>query len=243
MGYEMTAGHKMTDVHNTDTDRTSGEVGPLGLTERRNRERERRRETILKAARRDFMKKGFRAVTVDSIAQRAQLSKGAIYLYFKSKEEIYAQVLIRDIEKFHERVTDIFQSADSASDVLVRFAQIYTDFFLNERELFRILMTFMVQPNPLNISEEINDHIIRTTNRTVGIIERIFQYGIDRKEFPGCRDIRQSRNALWGLLNGIIALHLFTGREETREARVRSTVAGGLDLFVRGLTTAPKTDE
>ena len=134
----------------------------MGLEERRHREKERRRETILKAARRDFMKKGFKAVTVDSIAQRAQLSKGAIYLYFKSKEEIYAQVLIRDIEKFHDRVADIFQGGDSASEVLTRFARIYTDFFLNERELFRILMAFMVQPNPLNISEQINDHIIRS---------------------------------------------------------------------------------
>ncbi len=214
----------------------------MGLEERRNREKERRRETILKAARRDFMKKGFKAVTVDSIAQRAQLSKGAIYLYFRSKEEIYAQVLIRDIEKFHDRVADIFHGGDTASEVLVRFAQIYTEFFLNERELFRILMTFMVQPNPLNISEQINDHIIRTTNKTIGIIERIFQNGIERGEFPGCRNIRQCRNALWGLLNGIIALHVFTGREETREERIRSTISGGLDIFLRGLTTVQETD-
>jgi len=214
----------------------------LGLEERRNREKERRREAILKAARRDFMKKGFKSVTVDSIAQRAQLSKGAIYLYFKSKEEIYAQVLIRDIEKFHDRVADIFHGGDTASEVLVRFAQIYTEFFLNERELFRILMTFMVQPNPQNISEQINDHIIRTTNKTIGIIERIFQNGIENGEFPGCRDIRQCRNALWGLLNGIIALHLFTGREETREERIRSTITGGLDIFLRGLTTVQETN-
>ena len=214
----------------------------MGLEERRNREKERRREAILKAARRDFMKKGFKSVTVDSIAQRAQLSKGAIYLYFKSKEEIYAQVLIRDIEKFHDRVADIFHGGDTASEVLVRFAQIYTEFFLNERELFRILMTFMVQPNPQNISEQINDHIIRTTNKTIGIIERIFQNGIENGEFPGCRDIRQCRNALWGLLNGIIALHLFTGREETREERIRSTITGGLDIFLRGLTTVQETN-
>ncbi len=236
----MTLSHKVTSVHITGA--CQGRLGILGLEERRNREKERRRETILKAARRDFMKKGFKAVTVDSIAQRAQLSKGAIYLYFKSKEEIYAQVLIRDIEKFHDRVADIFHGGDTASEVLVRFAQIYTDFFLNERELFRILMTFMVQPNPLNISEQINDHIIRNTNKTIGIIERIFQNGIDRGEFPGCRNIRQCRNALWGLLNGIIALHLFTGREETREERIRSTISGGLDVFLRGLTTNPETD-
>ena len=237
----MTNSHKVTSVHIAGMPAGEG-AGILGLEERRNREKERRRETILKAARRDFMKKGFKAVTVDSIAQRAQLSKGAIYLYFKSKEEIYAQVLIRDIEKFHDHVADIFHGGDSASEVLIRFARIYTDFFLNERELFRILMAFMVQPNSLNISEQINDHIIRNTNKTIGVIERIFQYGIERDEFPGCRDIRQCRNALWGLLNGIIALHLFTGREETREERIRSTISGGLDIFLRGLTAVTETE-
>jgi len=237
----LTNSHKVTSVHIAGMPAGEG-AGILGLEERRNREKERRRETILKAARRDFMKKGFKAVTVDSIAQRAQLSKGAIYLYFKSKEEIYAQVLIRDIEKFHDHVADIFHGGDSASEVLIRFARIYTDFFLNERELFRILMAFMVQPNSLNISEQINDHIIRNTNKTIGVIERIFQYGIERDEFPGCRDIRQCRNALWGLLNGIIALHLFTGREETREERIRSTISGGLDIFLRGLTAVTEPE-
>ena len=214
----------------------------MGLEERRTREKERRRETILRAARRDFMKKGFKAVTVDSIAHRAQLSKGAIYLYFKSKEEIYAQVLIRDIEKFHEQVAGIFEKGESAADILRKYSEIYTGFFLSERELFRIFMSFMVQPNPLSISEEINALIIRNTNRTVDIIEKIFQHGIDRGEFPGCVNLRQCRNALWGLLNGVIALHLFTGREATREDRVRSTIRGGLDLFIKGLTIAPEKE-
>ena len=215
----------------------------MGIAERRQGEKESRVQQILDSAAAVFYEKGFEAATIEDIAARAEISKAAIYLYFKSKEEIYAQVLIRDIEKFHERVADIFVGGDSASEVLNRFARIYTDFFLNERELFRILMMFMVQPNPLNISEQINDHIIRNTNKTIGIIERIFQYGIDRGEFPGCRNIRQCRNALWGLLNGVIALHLFTGREETREERVRSTVSGGLDVFLRGLTTAVETEQ
>ena len=76
----------------------------MGSERRREREREQRRSTILRSARKEFFDKGFRAVTVDSIARRAELSKGAIYLYFKSREEIYAQILLRDIDKFHDRV-------------------------------------------------------------------------------------------------------------------------------------------
>jgi len=212
----------------------------LGSERRREREKEQRRSAILRAARKEFFEKGFRAVTVDSIARRSELSKGAIYLYFKSKEEIYAQILLRDIDKFHEKVVSLLDPSRSASDNLRRYAEVYAAFFISDRELFRIFMNFMIQHNPVNFTPNINDHIVKSTNQTVVIIEQILQMGIERGEFPGCRDVRVCRNALWGLLNGIIALHLFTGRENTREERVRNQVRGGLEVFIAGLRSEQK---
>jgi len=214
--------------------RTTGEEN-LGAERRREREKEQRRNAILRAARREFFEKGFRSVTVDTIARRAELSKGAIYLYFKSKEEIYAQILLRDIDKFHDRVETLLDTSKSASDNLRQFAEVYAAFFLSDRELFRIFMNFMLQHNPVNFTPKINDHIVKSTNQTVSIIEQILQMGIERGEFPRALDIRICRNSLWGLLNGIIALHLFAGREETREERVRNQVRGGIDVFIGGL--------
>jgi AcrR family transcriptional regulator len=212
----------------------------LGSERRREREKEQRRSAILRSARREFFEKGFRAVTVDSIARRAELSKGAIYLYFKSKEEIYAQILLRDIDKFHDRVETLLDTVKSASDNLRNFAEVYASFFISDRELFRIFMNFMIQHNPVNFTPNINDHIVKSTNQTVAIIEQILQMGVDRGEFPGCHNVRICRNALWGLLNGIIALHLFTGKEETQEERVRTQVRGGLELFIGGLRSEQK---
>jgi len=212
----------------------------LGSERRREREKEQRRNAILRSARKEFFEKGFRAVTVDSIARRSELSKGAIYLYFKSKEEIYAQILLRDIDKFHEKVVSLLDPSRSASDNLRRYAEVYAAFFISDRELFRIFMNFMIQHNPVNFTPNINDHIVKSTNQTVVIIEQILQMGIERGEFPGCRDVRVCRNALWGLLNGIIALHLFTGRENTREERVRNQVRGGLEVFIAGLRSEQK---
>ncbi|HNS54388.1 MAG: TetR/AcrR family transcriptional regulator [Syntrophobacterales bacterium] len=207
----------------------------MGSERRREREKEQRRNAILRSARKEFFEKGFRAVTVDSIARRSELSKGAIYLYFKSKEEIYAQILLRDIDKFHEKVESLLDPSRSASDNLRRYAEVYAAFFISDRELFRIFMNFMIQHNPVNFTPNINDHIVRSTNQTVVVIEQILQMGIERGEFPRTLDIRVCRNALWGLLNGIIALHLFTGRENTREERVRNQVRGGLEVFIAGL--------
>lgn len=207
----------------------------LGSERRREREKEQRRNAILRAARKEFFEKGFRSVTVDSIARRAELSKGAIYLYFKSKEEIYAQILLRDIDKFHERADTVLDPSKSASDNLRQYAEVYAAFFFSDRELFRIFMNFMIQHNPVNFTPNINDHIVKSTNQTVIVIEQILQMGVERGEFPKGLDLRICRNALWGLLNGIIALHLFSGREETREERVRTQIRGGLDVFIKGL--------
>lgn len=207
----------------------------MGLAERRKRERESRKNTILKAARRLFFENGFRTVTIESIAKKSELSKGSIYLYFKSKEEIYTQILLNDIDKFHEHFTDLLQNPRSASEAIIRFAGIYVDLFLNDRELFRILMTFMLHTNATNLPEGLNSHIIKSTNKNMSVIEEIFRYGIERNEFPPTINLRLSRNALWGLLNGIISLHLFTGKESRRVEIIRSTISEGLEIYIQGL--------
>ncbi len=202
---------------------------------RRKREKNVRKGIILKSARKLFFERGFKSVTVESIAKKAELSKGAVYLYFKSKDEIYTQILLEDIDKFHKRVSGLFGNGSSASAILFRLSDIYVDFFLKDKELFRILMTFMLNANHRNLPEEVENHIIKTTNKTIDIIEKIFQFGIENGEFPSTINLRQNRNAVWGLLNGIISLYLFTGSESRREDLIRSTIQTSLEIFIRGL--------
>jgi AcrR family transcriptional regulator len=215
----------------------------MGLEDRRKREKDQRRSAILNAARKLFFEKGFRYVTVENIARKAELSKGSIYLYFSSKEEIYTQILLNDIDKFNKKSSLIFQNGKSAAELVMDFAFIYVDFFLNDRELFRIMMTFMLHTEDMNLAETVNQHIIEVTNNTVKIIETILQQGIEKGEFPSDINLRLSRNAMWGLLNGIISLHLFTGKEAHKEERIRSAVKASFDIFINGLRRYKKSDE
>jgi AcrR family transcriptional regulator len=210
----------------------------MGLEERRKREKEGRKNAILKAARKLSFEKGFKSITVASIAKKAELSKGAVYLYFNSKEEIYVEILLKDIDKFHSTLTDICERGGTAADMLRHFSDIYINFFISDKELFRILMSFMLHTDEIQFSEQLNQQLILATNATVDIIERIFKYGIERGEFPENLNIRQYKNAIWGLLNGVISLHLYIGKESTREQKIRSTVQASLDVFVRGLSKA-----
>jgi AcrR family transcriptional regulator len=215
----------------------------VGLTERRIREKEDRRCAILNAARKLFFEKGFKPVTVDSIAKKAELSKGSIYLHFDSKEEIYTRILLNDIEQFQNKTVGFFHDEKSAADILKEFADIYVDFFLNDREMFRILMTFMVHMDRMKLSQDVESHVIRATNRTISIIDEILQYGIGLGDFPADMHVRQTRNAIWGLLNGVISLHFSVGEESNREERIRSTVKLGLESFIKGLIVGKAKNE
>ena len=208
----------------------------MGPKNRREKEKEQRRKAILKAARKLFINKGYKPVTVANIAKKADLSKGAIYLYFSSKEEICAQILLDEIEKFHQKTFHLFDDGKSATEVLSDFSNLYVDFFLSDRELFRILMTFMLNNENLDFTDETNRRIILETNKAISVTERIFRYGIDRGEFSIKEtDVMRMRNALWGLLNGVLSLHLFVGRESMREARIRNDIKKGLGVFIEGL--------
>lgn len=207
----------------------------MGFEERRKKERENRRLSIIRAARKLFLEKGFKSVTVESIARKAELSKGAIYLHYSSKEEIYAHIVLGDLKKFHDRFSGLFQKSANASQALLEFADIYVSFFLNEPEFFRNLMNFMIRATCMNFPNELYDESIKTTNKTIDIIEQIFQFGVERGEFPGDMNFKQNRNALWGMLNGIISLYIFTGSEDKREELIRSTVKTGMETFIKGL--------
>lgn len=207
------------------------------MEEKKKREKgkENRKNAILKAARRLFFDRGFKAVTVDNIAAKAEVSKGSIYLCFESKEEIYAQILISDNIALYERIKNFSATEASAAQLLMEFARIYVDYFLNNNELFRILMNFMMHTGQMNLTEKQNKELIQSTNENIKIISEIIQKGIDSGEFSPIDNIRQMQNAIWGMLNGIISLYIFTGNPIKRTERIHSTVRDSLNIFINGL--------
>ena len=206
----------------------------MGILERRGKEKDSRKKLILKSARTLFFKKGFNNVTVDEIAKSSELGKGSIYLYFNSKEEIYAQILLNDIEDFNQQVYVLLNKKKIAADLLVEFSNIYVDFFFNDGELFRILMTYMLQPAKMNLTEKLNSQILTANARSIDVIGKILKLGVSSKEFSANINLKQNQNAIWGLLNGIISLYIFSGSPIKRRERINSTIKLALEVFIKG---------
>lgn len=108
----------------------------MGTTERRRREKDRRRAEILDAAERVFFARGYAGTTVEQIAEAAQLSKGTIYLYFDSKEALYTGIVMRGVgilaglfrEAYASRVTGI-EKVRAIGEAYLRFFREHEDYF------------------------------------------------------------------------------------------------------------------
>ncbi|MGD0462462.1 MAG: TetR/AcrR family transcriptional regulator [Tepidisphaeraceae bacterium] len=108
----------------------------MGTRQRRDQEAKQRRQSILGAAKDIFWKHGYAAATIPKVAAAAQLAPGTLYLYFPSKEALYAELLAEGYEMLHQRLVDSVhpgtpprRQAEALIDAFVKFARENPEYF------------------------------------------------------------------------------------------------------------------
>lgn len=126
----------------------------MGISERKEREREARRNAILDATEQVVMSKGFATATMDDIAKAAELAKGTVYLYYKSKEELLVGLMIRGSDILHDIVIDEITKGYSSFDKLLLTGEAYWKFAHEHSFYFSLHLTDHVPANSAQINSE-----------------------------------------------------------------------------------------
>jgi AcrR family transcriptional regulator len=101
----------------------------MGISERKQREKEQRLESIIQAAESLFLRKGISHTTMEEIARACELSKAALYLYFRSKEQLLLTIIIRAFDTLYDMLKAVYDSETSASDKARAMGRTYLDFY------------------------------------------------------------------------------------------------------------------
>jgi len=75
----------------------------MGISDRRQREKEQRKTGIIDAAERLFFSRRYEDVSMDDIAHQVELNKATLYLYFENKETLFATIVLRGIQILKEK--------------------------------------------------------------------------------------------------------------------------------------------
>jgi len=159
----------------------------MGIIERKEREKEHRKEEILDAAQKVFFEKGLNTATMDEIAEAAELSKGTLYLYYKSKEDIYLAVMIRGMEKLYGILEPIVIPDDSTIQKLIKFGERYEEFFRLDRNFFRMFHFLQAPQFQKQVSDEMRQECNIETRKMwdlwIGLLRHGMEEGNIRSDF------------------------------------------------------------
>ena len=93
---------------------------------------------LLEAARRVFAEKGFHEATVDDVAEEAGVAKGTVYLYYRSKRDLYWAALKHGISSMHAETRRRMQQENTIEGKLHAFIATKIKYFEVNRDFFRI---------------------------------------------------------------------------------------------------------
>ena len=130
----------------------------MGINERKIREKERRRNEIIDAATEVFIENGVQTATMDTIAVRAELSKGTLYLYFKNKEELAFTIIYENIELIKKMIEKAAQQKGTGIEKIKRIARIIPDFYDEHTDFFdftgNLDYNFSLAPEPHSVGAQ-----------------------------------------------------------------------------------------
>jgi TetR/AcrR family transcriptional regulator len=153
----------------------------MGIAERKEREKQLRRDEIILAAEKVFFSKGFDYTTMDHIAEEAELSKGTLYLYFKSKEDLHMAVARKSIRLLRTITLKATEGEGNAIEKLGRMGRATIEFSRKDPDRMRAIMTLEeMEPSTLSVTtSDVQDLIYKES--TVGTVIQLVELGVKEK--------------------------------------------------------------
>jgi AcrR family transcriptional regulator len=155
----------------------------MGVQERKEREFRRREEEILGAALALFKNDDWQSVTVEQIADRAEIGKGTIYKHFAGKDEIYARLVM----EYQRTAIEKLRRIDRKLDVIQRLRAIIVVTFeqnLAAQEYQRLVQYSSRDDFRNSLSEPTRNELQKQDEEFFGLISEVLEEGVKQSILP-----------------------------------------------------------
>ncbi len=187
---------------------------------------EQKRAEILEAARTCFTERGYHETRIDQIAERADVSKGAIYWYFEGKRELFLELLDRYIDEQAPRIVSAGQGAASASEAVRALLHTISESISQTLPTIELIVEYMAHASR---DETLRERFRRGDGLTRSALEPMLERGIQDGEFRKV-DVKQAADVILSVVNGVVLLKVIRP-----EVDLEAVWATTMELLLRGL--------
>jgi AcrR family transcriptional regulator len=165
-----------------------------------------RKIAILEAAHQCFSEKGYYETSIDDIVRVSNMSKGAIYTYFASKEEIFISLMHHLTERSFKEVREAFANLNTATAKLQYLIHRNIQLFEQRNFLQRVQFEFWLYSSS---SPKLKDLMEQRRRKFNELIQSILVEGMKNGEFRQDLDAEAAATLYWPFRDGIW-LHFLT---------------------------------
>ena len=133
------------------------------------------REKILKVANKAFAEYGYAGVRVDKLAKETEINKATFYYYFKSKQEVFEEVLKQNIYALQKNLDDKLSFCNNPEEKINTFINV---FFSRKREDVLLILREII-----NGSNNLSDEIIMLMSGIKNCLDEILKEGEKQNVF------------------------------------------------------------
>ena len=177
----------------------------------------------METARKVFVEKGYKLVTMKDIVEACQISRGGLYLYFDSTREIFQEVLRLETEEVDDVFSGSIKKDATTGDILLLFLE------EQKKELLRRENTLTQAIYEFYFDQEVprKENILRKQfDSAVRIIQRLIEAGVEKEELY-CEDCEGTARNIMFVLEGLkIAAQTMGVTEETVDRELRYILHG-----------------
>ncbi|OQX27766.1 MAG: TetR family transcriptional regulator [Desulfobacteraceae bacterium IS3] len=208
----------------------------MGIQERKKRERERRRQQIMVAAKRVFSVKGFTRATMEDIAQEAELSPGTLYLYFKNKDELFSSLSIRILQYLNLRLEHVVnnekelrsdQKIESLREALYDVYEFDSVILIN---MFHLQSSDTLK----NLSPQLLADLKGLSRSSLKLLTKIFEDGISKGDFIERHPVAIA-DIVWAIFSGLILWEESKRIINDNKNYLKQTLEVAFEIFARGI--------
>jgi AcrR family transcriptional regulator len=152
------------------------------------------------AATRLFAERGYRGVTLRSLAKELGVSPMTPYRYFENKEELFAMVRTEAFRRFADAQRDAVAGIEEPEDALRMLGRAYVSFALDEPDAYHIM--FELLQAPAGTYPELEAEQARAFSYLHEAVKAAVNAGLLEGE-----SLRRA-HYLWAQIHGLVSLHL-----------------------------------